>query len=171
MSTIAEAASRAAFYIHHLPNGQKASLKRLMRDTTGHAVPTEAAYYYVIDRLDREDNALPDDPKARELAEVKWALLVSLMAFAPDSTTMEGSLGTELAYVDYSGSRLAKFIRTDPDSREFTRELRDIVTRLKGKGRRINWGDLATILLSTDPAEVASKRREVARDYYKHLTH
>jgi len=69
--------------------------------------------------------------------------------------------------VDYSESRLTKFIRTDPSSREFTRELRDIVTRLKGKGRRINWGDLATILLSTDPAEVASKRREVARDYYR----
>jgi CRISPR system Cascade subunit CasA len=151
-----------SFHVNRLELGERAALRKVD--------PEVPKVRPALDVLKLVRDALPEDPEEAHQAEAKWLFLASLMAYAPDLGTSYTALGTTLHNLDTSDTRVEKLLRAEGES--LRQRIREVVTQIKSKSNvttpkaRINWGELAVLLIAPEPL-VKRAKKDIARAFYR----
>ncbi len=95
----------------------------------------------------------------------KWAVILSGMArMAPYHHDPGIKVGVALARNDFSESRLLRLLRSSGAT--FYDNIQRLCIFLASKGQKINWVELAKLVLTADPDKKEKIREEIAMDYY-----
>lgn len=140
----------------HFPTGDRAALKRMAPDR-----PPPLAFYRFAFR------ELPEGWQSRRSA---WQTLTAGLALASNQGNPHNSnrpLGRALAEQGYSEARLERLLAAEDDTLHtlLLRAARFLTT----KGETVDWTDAARLLLTTADDGKEQIRREIARDFYRHL--
>lgn len=136
------------------PTGERAALRRL--DPNG---PANLSFYRFAFRH------LPQNWEGRQ---PDWMTLVAGIALmCPHSHRHDQPAGQVLAESGYAEARLERLLSAEDDM------LRTLLLRaarfLAAKKQACNWGDLAWLLLATEPDRRENARLNIARAYYRNL--
>ncbi len=137
--------------------GERAELRRL-----DPAKPSQPAFWKVLAQIVSPDAPLPPG------AELRWAAaLTGLARMGPDSHAPSRRAGGVLADCGYSEARFQRLLRSEGAT--LADAFRRTCAFLAQKAERVDWTELARLVLETDPARRESTRRELARQYYNTL--
>jgi CRISPR type I-E-associated protein CasB/Cse2 len=137
------------------PKGDLAELRRLRPET-----PPPAYWRLLFDRV-------PEDWRREERQERAWAIVMSGMAvMAPRVHASSTPLGRVMARIGGSTaeSRLWQLLRVRGEPLED--HIRILARFLAAKEERIDWADLARLLLIADEGKRDAVCRKLARDFY-----
>lgn len=137
--------------------GDVAEIRRLNTES-----PDRPAFWKAISAC------LPDDRALSEDEERRWARVLAGMArMAPGGHDPHARLGVTLCEAGWSELRLSKLLSAPGESASIL--IRRLASFLAAREMRVNWIELAALLLATHPDKVESIRRRVASDYYRTL--
>lgn len=142
-----------------LSNGDMAELRRISP-----AQPYTAALWKVL--LD----FVPDGWVAgasRDQKERQWATLLMAMAICAGQHDPYKRLGGALAEAGWSELRFVRLLRARDEKLET--EVRRLAQYLASKGQPANFGDLAQLLFHQTGELAETRRRSIARSYYRTL--
>lgn len=137
------------------PKGDLAELRRLRPET-----PPPAYWRLLFDRV-------PEDWRREEWQERAWTIVMSGMAImAPRGHATSAPLGRVMARIGGSTaeSRLWQLLRVRGEQLED--HIRMLARFLASKEERIDWADLARLLLTADEDKRDAVCRKLARDFY-----
>lgn len=157
--TRADIAGRLRHRVTAADPGTVADLRRAGSEASG------AFFRIATDLLDAGIGARSGDTRDRD--ERGWAAFVSLVARA--GTLASGpSLGQALALAGVAEGRVLRLLQTHEDA--LLDAARGVVHQLVSKGQPFDAIQLAHLLLSDGASDEDERRRNVARDFYRHHT-
>ncbi|MCB9654809.1 MAG: type I-E CRISPR-associated protein Cse2/CasB [Deltaproteobacteria bacterium] len=113
------------------------------------------------------DEVLPAESTERSRAETAWAAVVVGLGYLRALHARGRSLGDALALAGFSELRLTRLLRADREM--LLDELPMLARFLSARGVPVDWSDAAVLLLSVDRKDRESRRRAIARDYYRSI--
>lgn len=140
-----------------LGSGELAQLRRLDVEA-----PDEPAFWRLMALV-----IAPSSPLNAE-AEKRWAVVLSGMArMAPHHHDPGRPVGRALGEAGFAEGRLVRLLRTRGPG--FADAVRRVCGFLATRAEPLDWGELATLVLTCEPNKSDQVRRKIARDYYSSI--
>jgi CRISPR system Cascade subunit CasB len=109
-------------------------------------------------------DVLPAQGEARNKAERRWGAILAGLAEVVELHAPGRRLGHALAAADVAELRVLRLLRAHDDA--LLDMVRTIAHQLDSKAERVDWADVARLVLSDGRADEETVRRSIARDFY-----
>jgi len=160
--SLASVVSRIAHALEGtLSPGEVADLRRLRPGEPGSPAFWKVATHFL-------EAQLPPSGEARDLAERRWAAIVQGLATLGHLLQPSRSLGRALAEARFSELRFVRLLRAQGDG--LFKAVEITAKFLAAKGRSADWTGMARLVLSEGRPDEEKTRRQVAREYFRHLS-
>jgi CRISPR type I-E-associated protein CasB/Cse2 len=144
---------------NRIPPGDQAALRREQ--------PGPAFWRMAVRHLEPAGLLLAGDgPKQRRTAR-RWVAILAGVARARESHTPGRPLGLALAEAGITEARVLRLARAHDEA--LLDVIRALSDQLARSGERVDWGDLADLILSDGERRQEEVRRRMCLDYYRAL--
>lgn len=143
-----------------LDPGDVAALRRL-----GTGDPGGPAFWKLV--ATHLEPRLPRAGEARDAGERAWAVILCGMALTAGLNRRGMRSGSALAAAGVAEGRFTRLLRAEGP--RLADEIRAAARQLASSGTRVNWTELARLVLASGGPGVEPARRALARDYYRAL--
>lgn len=153
---------------HALQRADAGVLARLRRTDT--SSPPPDFFRVSVDVL---DELLPAKGERRDQEESRWAVIVQAMASALGTSPGTGGLlggvpfGQALARAGIAEMRVLRLLEASDDQRPDL--IRQVIHQLVSKGQPFSPTELADLVLDREPERAERARRQIARNFYRHI--